>query len=194
MKYCILMGSPRKKGNTSSLLVPFIDELKKSGAEVSTIWLYDKKIRPCLACRYCQDEWDKFGCVQKDDMQEIFDEVISSDFIILATPIYSWYCTAPMKLLLDRLVYGMNKYYGKEKGPSLWAGKRCSIIATCGYKPEKGADLFEQGIIRYCKHSLLKYSGMLAVRDKGYNYEFMDDEKDKMARDFAAQLINKKFS
>lgn len=38
----------------------------------------------------------------------------------LATPIYSWYCTPPMKALLDRLVYGMNKYYGDEKGPSLW--------------------------------------------------------------------------
>ncbi len=28
MKYCILIGSPRKKGNTASLLEPFIDELK----------------------------------------------------------------------------------------------------------------------------------------------------------------------
>ena len=28
-----------------------------------------------------------------------------------------------MKALLDRLVYGMDKYYGAEKGPALWAGK-----------------------------------------------------------------------
>jgi len=28
-----------------------------------------------------------------------------------------------MKALLDRLVYGMNKYYGDKKGPALWAGK-----------------------------------------------------------------------
>lgn len=191
MKYCILVGSPRKKGNTASLLAPFIDELENLGAEVSCVWLYDKKIGPCLACRNCQDEWDKFGCILKDDMQEIFDEVYNCDFLILATPIYSWYCTAPMKLALDRFVYGMNKYYGKEKGPSLWAGKKCSIIATCGYKPENGADLFEQGIIRYCKHSLLEYCGMLAVRDKGYNFEFINEEKIKMARDFAVQLIDK---
>jgi len=64
MKYCILIGSPRKAGNTASLLGPFIDELKKAGAEVSCIWLYDKKIEPCIACRTCQNEWSKFGCVK----------------------------------------------------------------------------------------------------------------------------------
>jgi len=94
-----------------------------------------------------------------------------------------------MKAVLDRLVYGMNKYYGKEMGPSLWAGKKCAIITTCGYKPEKGADVFEQGIMRYCKHSSLIYSGMLAVRDKGYDVEFLDDEIEKKARDFAVKLL-----
>lgn len=53
--------------------------------------------------------------------QEIFDKLCDCDVIVLATPIYSWFCTPPMKSLLDRLVYGMNKYYGDEKGPSLWA-------------------------------------------------------------------------
>jgi len=34
------------------------------------------------------------------------------DLLVLASPIYSWYCSPPMKAVLDRLVYGMNKYYG----------------------------------------------------------------------------------
>lgn len=33
-----------------------------------------------------------------------------------------------MKALLDRLVYGMNKYYGEQKGPAMWAGKKLSKI------------------------------------------------------------------
>lgn len=45
-------------------------------------------------------------------MEEIFNCILSSDLIILASPIYSWYCTPPMKAALDRLVYGMNKFYG----------------------------------------------------------------------------------
>ena len=91
----------------------------------------------------------------------------------------------PMKAVLDRLVYGMNKYYGKEKGPALWAGKKLAIITTCGYRPENGADLWETGIIRYCKHSKLQYAGMLAERHLGYNSVFMDSEKEEHAKQFA---------
>lgn len=109
-------------------------------------------------------------------MQLIFDSVLDADRIVLTTPIYCWFCTAPMKAALDRLMYGMNKYYGEEKGPSIWVGKHVSIVTTCGYKPEKGADVFEEGIKRYCKHSSLIYDGMYAKRDLGYKSTFMDKE------------------
>ncbi|WP_131918315.1 flavodoxin family protein [Heliophilum fasciatum] len=189
MKYLILMGSPRKNGNTQALLTPLMEELAESGAEVDMIWLHDKQINPCIACRSCQKDWSFFGCIHGDDMQEIFDQTLASDCIILATPIYSWFCTPPMKALLDRWVYGMNKYYGDEIGPSLWAGKRCAIVTTCGYRPEKGADLFEEGIIRYCKHSKLTYVGMLAARHASYKTEFLTEEKIQQARDFGRQLV-----
>ena len=191
MKYLILMGSPRGKGNTHELLKPFMDELSLHGVEHELVWLYDKNIKPCIACRSCQKDWTIFGCPIRDDGQEIFDKIIEAHTIILATPIYSWFCTPPMKALLDRMVYGMNKYYGEAKGPSLWAGKRLAIIATCGYRPEKGADLFEEGIRRYCKHSQLIYEGMLAERHLGYDTEFMNDEKRERAGLFAKILMDK---
>jgi len=188
MRICILMGSPRKEGNTIQLLRPFMDEMQKKGCDCELIWLYDKNLQPCHACRSCQRDWSIFGCPQKDDMQEIFDSVLSCDMLVLATPIYSWYCTPPMKAVLDRLVYGMNKYYGDEKGPSIWAGKKVALITTCGYRPEKGADTWETGVIRYCKHSALEYVGMLAERDLGYKSVFMDAEKETHAREFASKL------
>jgi len=191
MKFSILMGSPRKEGNTQAILVPFMDELKALGHEEDLFWLTDMDIKGCIACRACQKDWSIFGCKLSDDMQQIFDSVLAADSIILACPIYCWYCTAPMKAALDRLMYGMNKYYGEEKGPSIWAGKHLSIITTCGYKPEKGADLFEEGIKRYCKHSALIYDGMLAERDLGYKAVFMDDEKAKHAKEFAHFLVEK---
>lgn len=123
-------------------------------------------------------------------MHLIFDAVMKSDLIVIASPIYSWYCTAPTKMVLDRLVYGMNKYYGDKKGPSLWAGKGVALITTCGYKPEKGADLWEEGMKRYCRHSQLEYRGMLAERHLGYNTVFMDDGKAERARAFAEELLD----
>ena len=185
MLVCILMGSPRKTGNTSQLVQPFIKTMEAKNNTCTLIWLYDKNILPCCACRTCQNDWSIFGCSLKDDMQEIFDSVLTCDLLVLATPIYSWYCTPPMKAVLDRLVYGMNKYYGKEKGPALWAGKKLAIITTCGYRPENGADLWEIGMIRYCKHSKLQYAGMLAERHLGYNSVFMDSEKEEHAKQFA---------
>lgn len=191
MKYALLMGSPRKNGNTMALLKPFMETLAEHDAESSLIWLYDKKLSGCTACRACQKDWTTFGCAIHDDMQNIFDEVLSADVIVLATPIYSWFCTAPMKAVLDRLVYGMNKYYGDEKGPSLWAGKRLALLLTCGYKPEKGTDLFVEGIKRYCKHSELRYAGMHAERDMGYKATFIDEDKVARTRAFARELLGR---
>ena len=190
MKFSILMGSPRKEGNTQAILTPFMDEIKTQGHETDLFWLTDMDIKGCVACRTCQKDWSNFGCKFNDDMQQIFDSVLAADNIVFASPIYSWFCTAPMKAALDRLMYGMNKYYGDEKGPSIWAGKHVSIITTCGYRPEKGAELFEEGIKRYCKHSLLIYDGMLAERDLGYKSVFMDDEKAKRAKEFARFILN----
>jgi len=188
-KICVLKGSPRKNGNTNSLLNVCLDVLKSSGMEVIEFDLYDMKVNPCIACRKCQEDWTKVECAQQDGMSKIFDAVMASDLILLATPIYSWYCTPPMKCALDRLVYAMNMYYGEKMGPSLWTGKEVAAVVTCGYRPEKGADLFDEGLKRFCKHSQLKYLGMLSERHQGYHIEFMDDEKRLHAVEFANKLM-----
>ena len=188
MEVCILLSSPRKNGNTGALCAPFRDELERLGHRVSVHWLCGLDIRPCTACRSCQSHWTGMGCSIQDDVPRLAEKILKSDLLVLATPIYSWYCTPPMKALLDRLVYGLNKYYGKEKGPSLWRGKRMAILTTCGYPPEKGADLFQEGMRRYCRHSQLSYAGMLAQRHLGYDTVFMDREKERQARAFARKL------
>lgn len=93
-----------------------------------------------------------------------------------------------MKALLDRLVYGMNKYYGAEKGPALWAGKKVASVVTCGYPPEKGAGLWESGLKRYCRHSRLSYLGTLAEYGKGYHCVFLDSKKERRAAAFAKRI------
>lgn len=189
MKALILTGSPRKGGNTASLTAPFVDELKANGVECTTFDVYDMDLRPCVACRTCQKDWSIFGCPQDDDMQQIFDAALEADLIVAASPIYSWYCTPPIKNALDRLVYGMNKYYGEEMGPSIWKGKRMALISTCGYPVEKGADLWEEGMKRYAKHSRLQYVGMVCERQRNYGEQFIDEEKEAKMRAFAKQCI-----
>lgn len=63
-----------------------------------------------------------------------------------------------------------------------------ALIATCGYPAEKGADLWEAGMQRYCKHSRLRLLGMLAQRHRGYDTVFMDPEKARLAAEFARKV------
>ena len=185
----VFRASPRKNGNTNALADIVVHDLQQAGVNVLEFDLYDMDIRPCLACRKCQEDWSRITCVRDDDMGQIFEAIWKSDLLILASPVYSWYCTPPMKSMLDRLVYAMNMYYGEERGPSLWEGKRLALITTCGYPPEKGADLLEEGIRRYCKHSRLRYEGMLCARHLGYSIPFMDEEKQRLASHYAKKLI-----
>ncbi len=181
------MGSPRLKGNTAELLKPFMAELKENGAEVTYITLAGKNISGCKACYACQQVSGEYGCPQQDDMQEIAAKIISSDCFVLATPIFSWYCPTEMKAVLDRH-YGLNKYYGRGSG-SLWAGKKCAIIATHGYDAQYAAEPFELGVKRLCEHSKLSYQGMYSVRDEDDLVSFQTAEAVEGARVFARKLI-----
>lgn len=192
MKCTILFASPRgEQSNTLFLTRAFQSEWTAMGHTADFFSLYDLSIAPCRACRGCQQDWEHPACVIQDDMDAIFESILSSDWIVLASPIYSWYCTAPLKASLDRCVYALNKFYGESAGPALWKGKRVAILTTCGYRPEKGTDLFEEGIRRLCKHSGLIYTGILAERHLGYKVPFPSPDKAQRARDFAREILAK---
>ena len=190
MKALVLLGSPRPQGNTAALTAILCDQLQQGGVQTEVLSLYEKEILPCVACRGCQQDWSAFACVWKDDVAPIAEKILDCDLMVLATPIYSWYCTPPMKALLDRLVYGMNKYYGERRGPSLWKGKALALLETCGYPPDKGCDLLEEGIRRYCRHSGLRYLGSHAERHESYAIPFVNAEKEQRTRAFALRLLD----
>ena len=187
MNFVILMGSPRLTQNTAELCKPFMEEINANGSEVRYITLADKKIAPCKGCYSCQNVNREYGCPQKDDMYLIVDEIIKADCIVLATPIYSWYCTAEMKAVLDRH-YGLNKFYGSARG-SLWEGKKVAILATHGYEREYAVQPFEMGIKRLCEHSGLNYAGLYSVRDEHDLPSFQTPEAIGGAKAFARSLL-----
>lgn len=190
MKCTILFGSPRVNGNTSVMTKWFRDECKALGLETELIPLYEKQMEPCRGCMVCQDRLDCLGCVQEDDLEAVFQTMIDCDVLVLATPIYAWYCTAPMKALVDRAIYAGNKKYGKVKGPGLLENKKVASIVTCGYPAEKGADLWEAGVKRWCRHGKMEYLGMLCGRDMGGKIPFADGEKEASARAFARTIYH----
>ena len=96
----ILMGSPRKKGNTSILCDEFARGAADAGNSVERIDVVGKHIAGCLGCNGCQRNGG--SCVQKDDMTEIYEKLQGADVVVLASPIYYYTWTSQLKAVLDR--------------------------------------------------------------------------------------------
>ena len=99
-KIFVLMGSPRKNGNTSILCDEFIRGAEEAGHEAEKIIIAEKRINGCLGCGGCQRNGGT--CVQKDDMTELSEKILAADVIVLASPIYYYTWTAQLKAVIDR--------------------------------------------------------------------------------------------
>ena len=189
MIVCIINGSPRRNGNTAELLKPFRERLLQLGAEIDDIFLKDYKVGPCLGCYACQNVSGEYGCVQKDDAEAVWMRAGEADLLVLATPIYSWYCTAEMKALMDRH-YALNKYYGSGQG-QLIPRLSVALLTTHGYKDEYANEPFETGIRRLCKHCHWDYLGRYSARDIDGISDMQTEEAMDGARRFADELLQK---
>lgn len=187
MNICIFMSSPNLQGNTNELCKPFIASLLQQGTHVRYIPLADAHIASCKGCYTCQNVQDEYGCVQKDDMQQMIGHIQWADCIVFACPIYTWYCPTELKAFLDRL-FGLNKFYRSAQG-SFLAKKHLALLVTHGYEKEYATTPFETGIQCLCEHSKIKYRGMYSVRDLDGLSSFQTEDAVQGAKAFARQLL-----
>ena len=104
MKILCIIGSPRKKGNTSILVDKIIEGLSTDDAKISKYFLDDLNINFCRGCYGCESQGE---CVQQDDMSELFSKMCDADGIVFGTPIYYYGMTAQAKAIIDRS-YSLN--------------------------------------------------------------------------------------
>jgi multimeric flavodoxin WrbA len=94
-----IAASPRRRGNTETLLDRFLVGAESAGAEVGKIVVARLKIAGCVACDGC---WDDGRCVVRDGFQDVYDKLVAADVIALAAPLYFWNLPAQVKALVDR--------------------------------------------------------------------------------------------
>ena len=111
-KVLILSASPRRGGNSDLLCDQFMHGAKEAGNQVEKIFLREKNINYCTGCGACQSNGGK--CVQKDDMAEVLEKMISADVIVMATPVYFYTMNAQMKTLIDRTCSRYTEIRNKE--------------------------------------------------------------------------------
>jgi multimeric flavodoxin WrbA len=95
-----ISGSPRRSGNTDSLLDKALEGALSEGAFVEKIFLNDLAFKPCQACGRCH----RTGVcgIRRDDMGGIYEKIERSDAVIVASPIYFGTVTAQLKAMIDR--------------------------------------------------------------------------------------------
>ena len=102
-----VIGSPRRQGNTATVVEAALEELERSGCDCSRIVLADKRIESCSGHVFCGER----PCPHDDDMASILAQVYAADGLILATPIYYENVSGQMKTFMDR---NATRYYHEE--------------------------------------------------------------------------------
>ena len=101
MNILVLNGSPRPQGETAKMISVFKAAAEKGGHEVTELKVCRMNIHGCLACEYCHGK-GLGSCVQRDDMQEIYEKLQNTDMLILASPIYYHNISGQLKCVIDR--------------------------------------------------------------------------------------------
>ena len=97
-----ISGSPHRHGNTETLLDAFLDGSREAGGVVDKVILRDLEYALCRGCNACH----KTGaCVIEDALIPLYDRILATDVVALASPIYTMGITAEMKGFVDRAQY-----------------------------------------------------------------------------------------
>ena len=149
----VILGSPRKKGNSSMLAARISRGAKSAGGEVETVFLHALKISPCRGCDTCKKQ-DSKGCAIKDDMQEIYPKLLAADAWVIASPVYWFTMSAQTKIFMDRC-YALTAY---AENP--FVGKRIAIAMSYG-----DVDPFRSGCVNALRtfQDAFRYAGSKIV-------------------------------
>jgi FMN-dependent NADH-azoreductase len=133
IKVLAFAGSPRRHGNSETLLDWVLDAMQKdNGVVIEKFALDEADVNPCRGCNACE-VLNK--CVQRDGMDVLHDKIIDADIIVLAAPIYCMGICSQAKALIDRFqVFRSRKYVLRlPVVPPERVGKRLGIfLSTAG--------------------------------------------------------------
>jgi multimeric flavodoxin WrbA len=115
-----IVGSPRRGGNTETLVDEVLRGASEAGASTEKVILSDLSIHPCTACNACTNTG---SCVFEDDMRPLLEKMRLSGILVLGTPVYWWGPTAQMKAFIDR-------WYGVDR--TLFRGKKVILVVPSG--------------------------------------------------------------
>ena len=102
MKVLAFNGSPRKNGNTATLLEKVLSPLIEAGWETEIVQIGGQKIQGCRGCLKCAEKKNRRCVFDNDILNGVLEKMLAADAMILGTPCYFTDMSAEMKALVDR--------------------------------------------------------------------------------------------
>ena len=121
-----IAGSPRRKGNSTTLLQQVLQGAEDRGAESQIIFLNGLSFRGCQACDSCIHTGK---CSVEDELTPFYSDLREADIWILASPIYYDSFSGQAKLFFDRC-----RCFSMEQG-KLEGRRGAAVIATYEDRP-----------------------------------------------------------
>jgi multimeric flavodoxin WrbA len=175
-----LVGSPRKKGNTDIMVDTFLEGAASAGAAVKKYFLADLTINQCRGCfRNCILTPGVQCKIFRDDMDMLLPEMVASDIIFFASPLYCATYTAIMARFFERCLPLWEVEIVGELGTmdafkflnNPVKGKKAVIGMVQDFKDPKAAEIafkaFESNISRTYMMELVEKIHVPDVRDAG---------------------------
>jgi len=149
MKILGINGSPRgTNSRTLKLVEAVLEGAKKQGAETELVDLCTLDIQYCIGCEVCYAEGT---CIQEDDLADLWDKILSSDGLVLGSPVYFSVVTAQLKTMIDRLANAVHC--------QMLSGKYGCAVTTAGARGDKD-------VLHYMNY-FLNQLGVLTVGEAG---------------------------
>lgn len=126
MKTLIFNGSPRKNGDTVSLLRILAGSLR---GECRVVDCYREAISPCIDCRSCRRE---MKCAIEDGMQEIYRYIEDCDNVVIASPIYYSELSGKLLDVASRFQLYYSARFFRQEEPGIKPKKGGVILAGGG--------------------------------------------------------------
>lgn len=124
-------GSPRKGGNTETMLDEVLQELQNNGWETELVQVGGTAIRGCLACGKCFEKKNNQCSIKTDTFNEIFEKMRKADAMILGSPTYFAAVSADLKALIERagyVAYANNHAFAGKIGAAVVAVRRGGAV------------------------------------------------------------------
>ena len=144
LKVLGILGSPRRGGNSETLLDRALAGATDAGA--GTEKLHPASLR-IAGCTECDDCYSLGECSTADDMDIVYAALERADRIIIASPIFFMSFPSQLKAMIDRTQrYWALKYVLREPFPRP-AGAPERIGAYIGVGATRGESLFDGAIL-----------------------------------------------